>query len=148
MPDCRYEIRVQVSFVQQFQECQFRIEVGSDLRALDLLTAVERNPPRPPATDQYFRHRRIHADLDTFSTTGSCDRFRDHSHPPPHKTPEPAMSAHSAHAVMQQNIGGAWRARAAVGPYHSISRERNLDLRRFEPLIQKIRGALGENPNQ
>ena len=58
------------------------------------------------------------------------------------------MAGHAAHAVVQQDVGGAGRARAAVGADDAVGGERHLHLLGFEPLVQKLGGALGEDLDQ
>ena len=50
--------------------------------------------------------------------------------------------------MMHEHIGRAGRARTAVRSNHAIGRECRFDLFRFEPLIQQIGRALGENLHQ
>ena len=58
------------------------------------------------------------------------------------------MAVHAAHAVMQQDVGGAGRARPAVGADHAVGGERDFELLGFEPFVQKIGGALREDLDQ
>ena len=58
------------------------------------------------------------------------------------------MSGHAAHAVMQQDIRRAGRAWAAVGSNHSVGRQRHLHLLGFEPLVEILGRALGEDLDQ
>ena len=48
------------------------------------------------------------------------------------------MAVDAAHAVVQQNIRRAGRARAAVGSDHAVGGERHFDLFGLEPFVQKI----------
>ena len=64
------------------------------------------------------------------------------------RSPRVRACRHAAHAVVHQDVGGACRARAAVGADHAIGGERDLDLRRFEPLVEKIGRALREDFDQ
>ena len=58
------------------------------------------------------------------------------------------MAVHAAHAVMQQNVSGAGRARAAVGSDDAVGGERHFDFFAFKPVVQEIRGALREDFHQ
>ena len=76
------------------------------------------------------------------------DRVRDRAHAAAHEAPQSAMAVHAAHAVVQQNVRRAGRARAAVGADHAVGGERDLDLLRLEPFVQKLRRALREDLHQ
>src|SRR6185436_16350710 len=101
MADRSYEIRLQIAFAQQFEKGHLRIEVGSNLRALDLLAAFEYHTPSAPATNQYAGNRRTGADLDPFGAAGSGDRFGNHPHASADKPPQAAMPSDSPHTVVQ-----------------------------------------------
>ncbi len=49
---------------------------------------------------------------------------------------------------MHQDISRARRTRSAIGADHAVGRKRNLDLRRFEPLVEQIGRTGGEDLNQ
>ena len=55
------------------------------------------------------------------------------------------MAGHAAHAVVQQNVSGARRARSAVGADHAIGGQGDLDLFGLEPLVEQFGGARGED---
>ena len=78
----------------------------------------------------------------------SGDGFRHRAHAAAHESPQAALAAHAAHAMMQQNVSRARRARSAIGADHAIGGERHFHLVRFEPLVQKIGRALGEDLHQ
>ena len=59
---------------------------------------------------------------------GIGDGVRDRAHAAAHESPQAAMAVDAAHAVMQQDVGRAGRARAAVGADHAVGGERDLDL--------------------
>ena len=58
------------------------------------------------------------------------------------------MAVHAAHAVVQQDVGGSGRARTAVCADHAVGGERDFDLLRFKPFVQKLGGALREDLDQ
>jgi hypothetical protein len=49
---------------------------------------------------------------------------------------------------MQQDVGGAGRAWPSVGAYDTVGGEGHFDFVRFEPFVEKIGRALGEDLNQ
>ena len=104
--------------------------------------ARARRAPGPCATGALVR---ISAPL---RARRSRDRFRHRAHAAAHEAPQAAMPADAAHAVVQQDVGRARRARAAVGADHAVGGERDLHLRRFEPLVQEIGRALREDLDQ
>ncbi len=55
------------------------------------------------------------------------------------------MAGHAAHHVMQQNVGGAGRTWSAVGSDDAVGGEGHFDFVRFEPFVEKIGCALGED---
>jgi len=50
--------------------------------------------------------------------------------------------------VVHEDVGGAGRTRASIGAYDAIGGEGDFDLRRFEPFVEKVGGALGEDLHQ
>ena len=67
------------------------------------------------------------------------------SHAAAHESPQPAMPGHSAHAVMQQNVSRAGRPRPAIGADHAIGDQCHFHLFGFEPLVQELGRAGGED---
>ena len=96
-------------------------------------------PRARPSRTSTLRDRRVRADLDALGARRSGDGFRDRAHAAAHEAPQPAMSGHAAHAVMQQDVGRAGRARAAVGADHAVGGQRDLHL-------LAIRTTRPENP--
>ena len=76
------------------------------------------------------------------------DGLRDGAHAAAHEAPQAAVSGDAAHAVVQQDVGRARRARAAVGADHAVGGERDFDLLGFEPLVEELGGALREDLDQ
>ena len=68
--------------------------------------------------------------------------------PPRTKPHKSANAVYAAHAVVQQNVGCAGGARAAVGSDDAVGGERHFDFFALEPVVQKIRGALREDFHQ
>jgi len=72
----------------------------------------------------------------------------DGTHPAARETPQAADPADAAHLVVEQHVGGAWRARPAVRADHAVRGERDLELGRLEPAIQEVGHALGQHAHQ
>ena len=128
----------------------FGIEIGGDV-------AAPRSPRRPRAPRRVTRPFSHHDLLRPAHWCGSRRPLAraeaaiasDTAPMPPRTNPhKSAMAVHAAHAVVQQDVGGAGRARAAVGADHAVGGQRHLDLFGFEPLVQKFRGALREDLDQ
>ena len=143
------KLRIQFLRVQQFQKRQLRVEIRCHDARVNLLaifqhdarTRGRRAPARgSPAHSSAISAPWLRAEAAIASETAPM--------PPCTNPHEPALAAHAAHAVMHQNVSGAGRTRAAIGADHAIGRQRDFDLRRFEPFIQKIRRALREDLHQ
>ncbi len=98
-----------------------------------------------PVADQHATDGRVKANLRTVAARRCGDGFRNLAHAAFDEAPKTALSGHSAHAVVHQDVGGAGGARASVGADHAIGCEGHFDFGRFEPLVEKIGGALRED---
>ena len=139
---------VEILGVEQAQESELGIEIRGHRGGLDLLAAFQHHAARAAVAHQHFGDRRIHADLDALGARRCRDGLRHRAHAAAHETPQPAMSGHAAHAVVQQDVGGTRRARAAVGADHAVGGQRDLDFLGLEPLVEEFGRALGEDLDQ
>ena len=136
-----------VALVQQLQKRELGVEIAGDRLRRDLLAAFEHHAYARPFVTRIFA---------TGAWCGSRrrgarrigDGVRDRAHAAAHESPQSAMSVHAAHAVVQQNVRRAGRARPAVGADHAVGGERHLDLLGLEPLVQEVGGALREDLHQ
>ena len=74
--------------------------------------------------------------------------FETAAHTSAHEAPQPTMAADASHHVMQQDVGGARRSRPAIRADNGVGGERHFDFAGFEPLVQELDGALGEDLDQ
>ena len=147
-PDRGEKLRVKLFFLQQAEKRHNRIEVRYHHRGGDLLAALQHHSASPAAAHEDPLDRGAGPDSRAFAARRIRHGARDGAHAAADESPQPSLAAYAAHAVMQQDIGGAGRARAAVGADHPIGRQGHFHFRRFEPLIQKVCRALGEYFNQ
>ena len=119
------------------------------MRRVDLFAAfAARRPCARPSRTRIFSTGALVRISAPLAARRIGDGIRNRAHAAAHEAPQSAMAAHAAHAVVQQDVGGAGRARTAVGADHAVGGERDLDLFGFEPLVQKIGGALREDLDQ
>ena len=138
------EIGVEIALVHQAQEGALGIEVGGHRAGFDLLAAFQHHAAsaaaRAPAPWPPAALVRISAPR---GARGGGDGLRHRAHAAAHEAPQPAVAAHAAHAMVQQDVGRAGRARAAVGADHAIGGQRDLHLLRIRTTRPGIRRRSG-----
>src|ERR1700743_1662627 len=95
--------------------------------------------------DQHATDGRFKANLRAVTARRCGDGFGNLAHAAFDKAPKAALPRNSTHAMVHQDVSGARGPRASVGSDHAIGGEGDLYFRRFEPLVQKIGGALRED---
>ena len=139
------ELSVQVRGVDQLEEGHFGVEIGCDDVRLVFVAVFKYDAMSAAVPHQHTPDGCIHANLNAFGARGRGDRLRDSSHPAFHESPQAALASHAAHAMVHQDVGSPGGTRSAIRANDAVRRERHFDLRRFEPLIEKISCALGED---
>ena len=142
------EICGQLARVDQVQERDLRGQVAGDDRGFDFFAVSSTTPRARPFSTRMLLDRRVGSDLGAAAGGRFRDGVRDRAHAAAHESPQPALAADAAHDVMQQDVGGAGRARSAVRADDAVGGERDFDFVRFEPFVEEIGRALREDFHQ
>ena len=116
------EIRRQIFGGCQLKKSPLRIQVAGDHLRGDLFAGRQRDAAGTAVLHQDFSNGGVGADLGSARARGIRDGVRDRAHATAREAPQAAMAVDSAHAVVQQNVSGAGRARAAVGSDNAVGR--------------------------
>ena len=94
--------------------------------------------PEPPRSRTSTRSTGAFTRISAPWLRADCsDRLRERAHSPAHVSPQPAPSRRHPHAVVQQDVSSAGRARSAVRANDAIGCECDFDLGRFEPAVEE-----------
>ena len=96
-----------------------------------------------PAARPFFEHDLadpgVGADLGAGLAGGPADGVGDRAHAALLEAPVAQVAvAHVADGVVRHHVGGAGLVGAGPGPDHAVDRERALDLRRLEPVVEQV----------
>ena len=129
------------------QERGAGMQRGHHQRRVDLVAVIERHALDPAVADQDFRHPRVGADLGAKAPCRAGDGIRHRTHTALGVTPATHLAvADVTDRVVRHDVGGSGFIRAGPGTDHAVDRERALDLRRLEPVVEEVGDAHREQP--
>ncbi len=123
------------------EERGLRVQGGDDDLRPQLLAAGEDDAGGAAGAggDGDLGDRRAGPDRDPVGAGRAGDRVRDRAHPALGEAPgAEAAVAHVADRVVRHHVGGAGLVGAGPGADHPVDRERALDLRRGEPVVEQV----------
>ena len=124
------------------QECGTGMQGGDHQRCVDLVAVVECDALNAAVAHQHFRYASLGADLGAEAAGRPGDRLRHRTHTALGITPASHLAvADVTDGVVRHDVGGAGLIGAGPRPDHAVDRQRALDLRRLEPVVEQVGDA-------
>ena len=118
------------------------MQCGHHQRGVDLVAVLERDTLNPAVAHQHFRYSSLGADLGAEAAGRAGDGIRDRTHPALGVTPAAHLAvADVTDRMVCHDVGGAGFIRPGPRADHAIDRQRALDLRRLEPVVEQVGDA-------
>ena len=137
--DVGHEVVGQVRPAHVIQERGARVQGGHDDLGRELLAVLQLDAGGAAVVQQDPADPGVGADLGAVLAGGVRDRVGDRAHAALLEAPVAQVAvAHVADRVVRHHVGGARLVRAGPGPDHAVDRERALDLRRLEPVVEQV----------
>ena len=145
--DGGHEVRRQHVATQQLEEGDPGMYRADHDRGAQLLAGAEGDAGDAPAGGQDARHRRLGAHLGAVRLGGAAAGGGKAAHAAAHEPPATDVPvARIAHRQVQQHVGRAGRVRPGPGADRGRVGEHPLQLLAFEPFVEQLAHAAGEQP--
>ena len=141
------EVLGQLGARNMFEESSFRMQRGDHQRCGDLLTGVEDGTAHLAAADEEPSHPGVGPDLGAEAARRLRNRLGHAAHTALGISPAAELAvAHITDRMVGHHVGGAGFVGSRPRPDHTVDGESSLDLRRFEPVIEQVGDAHGQQP--
>ena len=129
------------------QERGARVQARDDDLGGELLAVLQDDALGLAVADQDLAYFRAGADLGAVLAGGAGDRVGHGAHAALLEAPVAQVPvADVTDRVVRHHVGGAGLVRAGPGADHAVDRERPLDLRRLEPVVEQVGDRHGHQP--
>ena len=133
------EVIGQVLAADVVQERGARVQRGDHDLGRDLPSVLEDDPCGPAVFEQQLAYPGAGADLGAVVPGGAGDRVGDRAHAALLEAPVAQVAvADVADRVVRHHVGGARLVGPGPGADHAVDRQRALDLRRGEPVVEQV----------
>ena len=141
------EVVREVRAAHVVQERGARVQASDDDLGGELLAVVQLDAGGAAVADQDLDYFRAGADLGAVLSRRVGDGVGDGAHAALLEAPVAQVPvADVADRMVRHHVGGAGLVRAGPGADHAVDRERALDLRRLEPVVEQVGDRHGHKP--